>query len=127
MARMSVGIMSHNEARSFFINAADRRPRPNGVKIGHNTYLHPVYETAVPSYAIRYHDTDIVTIRPDNTYVLNSGGYRTVTTKQRIASLAPGCLYQKNNIWLLGGFASDDGKTYEFYDGIRIDKNGREV
>src|SRR5947207_166547 len=99
MARMSVGILTHAQARDYFIKAADKRPRPYGVKIGHNTYLHVRYETAVPSYAIRYHDTDIVTILPDDTYVLNSGGYRTATTKQRIAALAPGRLYQKDFTW----------------------------
>lgn len=33
---------------------------------------------------IRYHDTDVLTFQPNGWIVLNSGGYRTSTTKARI-------------------------------------------
>lgn len=142
MARLSVGILSYAEAATFFTNAADRRSRPNGVKIGHNTWLDVRYTTQsfggirvpVTHYAIRYHETDIVTILPDDTYILNSGGFQHHTggngfnfsarpsssTKQRINALAPGNLYQQAYGWYLS-----DGTT--FFDGIRIDSTGRVV
>jgi len=50
-------------------------------------------------YAIRYWDTDVVTIHEDNTYTLNSGGYLTMTTKERINEYSPGRLYQNKGLW----------------------------
>ena len=37
-----------------------------------------------PSYAVQFHATDVVTIHPDGTFEVNTGGWNTVTTWQRI-------------------------------------------
>lgn len=113
MARMAVGILTH----------ADARKTLNGkgtIRIGHNTTLGVRYDTAVPSYAIRYHETDIVTIRPDGTYVLSSGGWHTPTTKQRINAMSPTWVYQHAYGWFL-----KDGTS--FYDGMTVDSMGEIV
>lgn len=66
------------------------------------------------SQAIRYHDTDVVTFLPNGNKILNSGGFRTRTTKDRIVEHAEVRLYQENYIWYL--ILID--KIIEFYDGI---------
>lgn len=61
-----------------------------------NTYLYKRDENA---YAVQLHLTDVVTIRRDGTFVLNSGGWRTPTTKERINNYAPCTIQQMGGIW----------------------------
>jgi len=70
------------------------------------------------SSAIRFHNTDIITFRTDNKIVLNSGGYRTVTTKERINKFAPVRLYQNKGLWYLNGESL-------FYDNCIINDKGQ--
>lgn len=75
-------------------------------------------------YAVQLHSTDIVTIHPDSTYTLNSGGWLTPTTKSRINDYIPGYgIYQRNGLWYIDA----DGQTYNYVDGLRIDANGKPV
>lgn len=71
--------------------------------------------------AIRLHCTDVVKVYPDGTYVLNSGGWQTVTTKQRINTFSPANVYQKDWTWYLW-----PGDTL-FEDGIRVNSSGKVV
>ena len=68
-------------------------------KIANNTYE---LITATYERVIRLHNTDILTFTGDKV-VLNSGGYRTVTTKRRLNRYLPDNIkvYQKNGIWLV--------------------------
>jgi len=75
-------------------------------KIGNNTYA-----TILPgsgSVVIRLHETIVVTIYPDDAVKVNSGGYRTSTTKNRINKYSPVKVYQKNHQWYF-----DDGRKFE--------------
>lgn len=72
------------------------------------------------SYGIRYHATVVVTISRNGSYKLNSGGYRTKTTKLRINDWSPATVYQKDCKWYLA-----DGRP--FTDGMTVDSNGREI
>jgi len=56
------------------------------MKIANNTFER--YE-ANGDRVIRLHETDIMTFHKDGTVTLNSGGYRTVTTKRRMNQLLP--------------------------------------
>lgn len=72
--------------------------------------------------AVRYHTTDIVTEMND-VITLNSGGWKTVTTKDHINQYGKQLgdfpyLFQSNHQWLLG--------TGIFYDGIQF-KNGQQI
>jgi len=67
--------------------------------------------------AVRLHSTDIVTWSPDGSAVLNSGGWRTPTTKSRINDATPARLYQKGGVWYHG-----DG--HPFADGDTINADG---
>ena len=68
--------------------------------------------------AIRLHNTDIVIIK-DNSYILNSGNYRTPTTKDRINKYSPARISQNNGQWFIKG--------YLFYDGIEINQSGEVI
>lgn len=70
--------------------------------------------------AIKLHDTDIVTINDNGRIGLNSGGWLSVTTKERIKRYTPARISQKNGIWYMG-----DGSI--FYDGMIIGLDGLPV
>ena len=67
------------------------------------------------SEAIRLHDTDVVTFNKSNV-TLNSGTWRTPTTKSRINDHSPVQVSQSKGIWYVGG--------HVFYDGITFDSEG---
>ena len=68
---------------------------------------------------IRLHQTDIITIKPNGNQILNSGGWKTPTTKERINYYSNARIYQEKGVWYIG--------ECMFYDGIEIDKNGKIV
>lgn len=79
-------------------------------KIGNNTRAEIGPDGSV---AIILHSTPVVTIHPDNTVTLRSGGWRTHTTKDRINKYSSVKVYQRNYEWFL-----EDGS--EFFDGVRV-------
>lgn len=92
------------------------RGRNGTKKIANNTYLVPLEDGAV---AVRLHDTNVLTILPDNSYILNSGGWQTVTTKARINEFSSARLCQKNGLWTVSGIP--------FYDGMKVDAMGNPI
>ncbi len=86
---------------------ADRR------KIGNNTYAEILYDNTV---AIKLHNTYVVKINPNGTYTLNSGGWQTVTTKDRINQYSPVRVYQRDFTW----YVKINGKEYPFMDGMVV-------
>lgn len=87
MAGMSPRIQSYESARQFLEGA---RSKEAGRPVANNTR---VFERMAPdgtlSYAIRLHNTDVVTYLPGGQIILNSGGWPTVTTQDRISSFSP--------------------------------------
>ena len=69
--------------------------------------------------AIRFHDTDILTFKADNV-TLNSGGWLTKTTKDRLNEYLPSGVYiqQKDFKWYV--IDSRDNTKKDFYDGMII-------
>ncbi len=65
--------------------------------------------------AIRYHETDVVTYHRDGPAILDSGGWRTATTKTRMCDYGPVPVWQERGLWYVGG----TGAIY--FDGIQID------
>lgn len=61
--------------------------------------------------AYRLHDTDVVTFHPDNTATLDSGGWMTNTTRDRMSLVAN--IGQRKHVWYLNG-------DVQYFDGIRI-------
>lgn len=72
---------------------------------------------------VRYHATDVVVASTGGTVTLNSGGWRTATTKRRINSFLPAgwSLYQRRHEWFL---RSPAGGEVPFADGITLLPNG---
>jgi len=77
---------------------------------------------------IRLHLTDIMTFKANGDIVLNSGGWQTVTTKERMNKYLPfgWNLTQSKNVWCLGKGCWNDPerKEYVYQDGITILSTG---
>ena len=86
------------------------------------------YIRADGSKVIRLHLTDIITFNPDGSCTLNSGGWQTVTTKDRMNKYTPAGwnVYQSKSIWYLkNGYWNDPkSKEYAYADGITIHPDG---
>jgi hypothetical protein len=67
--------------------------------------------------AIRLHNTNVVTFAGKK-IILNSGGWRTSTTKNRINTFSPARISQNRGLWYL-----DNGKL--FYDNCVINAKGK--
>jgi len=98
--------MTYAEAVSMVHGKTNRKER----KIGNNTYAEIGYDDSV---SIRLHGTAVVRFYPNGTVKLNSGGWRTSTTKDRINKYSPVKVYQKKYEWYL-----QDGA--EFADNILV-------
>jgi hypothetical protein len=97
-------------------------------KLAGNTYLYRIDRDRL---GIRLHNTTIVEIHADGTFTLNSGGWLTAVTMDRISENSPARLTGRNaqrrrnsedieGVWWL----RFDGKVVPFFDGIRIDAYG---
>lgn len=84
-------------------------------KLCNNTYL----ERRGKDIAVRLHATDVITFSPNGDITLNTGGWNTVTTKDRING------YQPHHVWSERGtlFLSAYGRKYVFESGITVRKN----
>jgi hypothetical protein len=87
-----------------------------GRKLAHNTY---VEQDADGSIGVRFHSTRILTFHAEGTFTVNTGGYRTVTTKQRLNALLPNGyrIYSERYVWDIttpeGTFPFGDGDTWK--------------
>lgn len=88
-------------------------------KVANNTYARLDSNGAI---VIRYHDTDVVTLFYDGAIRLDSGGWKTLTTKERLNWFLPYSIrvYQESGIWYL----SDNKEVYLFEDGLTISASG---
>lgn len=90
-------MLTYAECESLW--ALQRGPRSGIVRLDNNTVL---YKKPDDSFAVRLHNTEVVTIYPDGSYRLDSGGYRTVTTKDRINRYGPVRVYAERGVWYFG-------------------------
>jgi hypothetical protein len=90
-------------------------------KVDNNTYLEKLQDGSI---GLRLHDTHVVKYLPDDTVVLDSGGWRTVTTKDRINNYAPIRLWQNKGIWYVNTFLK--GPSFFYEDKMKI-KGGQVV
>jgi len=72
---------------------------------------------------IKLHNTVILLFFRDDSVVLDSGGWQTVTTKERMNRYLPSgySIYQEQSIWYL---SHSDGRV-AFADGMRIGRDGK--
>lgn len=93
--------MTHAEATQLVLGKTNRGQR----KVGNNTYAFIETDGTV---AIELHGTKVVRFLTNGLVELNSGGWQTSTTKDRINKYSPVGVYQKNFEWFL-----DDGTPFE--------------
>lgn len=89
-------------------------------KLGNNTWVFERQDANGDScVVIILHSTPIVTYHENGTVTLNTGGYRTVTTKARMNEVLPQFIRvsQIRNEW----FVYVHGEREKYYDGIRLD------
>lgn len=86
--------MTHTEATKMVLGKTNRSQR----KIGNNTYAYIQHDGSV---AIELHGTKVVVLYPNGLVKLNSGGWRTHTTKKRINQYSPVRIYQEKYQWYL--------------------------
>lgn len=101
--------MNHAEAIKMVKGKRNAKRR----KIGNNTYAEILHDNSV---GIMLHSTYVVKIHEDNTYTLQTGGWQTVTTKDRINQYSPVRVYQRNYEW----FVKINGKEYPFMEGMVV-------
>jgi len=92
---------------------ADVTDAVNVKRIANNTVK---YERMNGDVVYRLHNTDIVTKHSDGTFTLNSGGWKTITTKDRINLYAPAHVYSGNGTWYV--------EKIPFFDGMRVNADG---
>jgi hypothetical protein len=94
-----------------------------------------VRETAVGNMAVRFHNTDVITVQPDDSFVVSCDGwFRSPTTRICLndafrkffypvpglhVSVYNGVKYSKNQ-----PIVSVNGKEYRYYDGITFSASG---
>lgn len=91
-------------------------------KLANNTYL----ERRGENIAVRLHETDVLTFAPDGSVTLDSGGWKTVTTKARMNEyLGHGLrISQSRGQW----YVYDYSKRMDiavYADGMRITSDGK--
>jgi hypothetical protein len=106
--------MTHAEAVRLVRGKTKRLTR----KLGNNTWgvIH-----ANGDVGIILHSTEVVTIHTDGTYTIRSGGWRTVTTKDRICKYCPYYVTQRKWEWFVGYYDGDrHHDVIPFEDGMRL-------
>lgn len=86
-------------------------------KVGNHTYLKR--EGSV--IHLRLHSTDIITWHVDGRVVLFTGGWNTLTTKDRLNQYGPIRIHSHKGTWIF----SDGPIEYEFRSNMTVYKNGR--
>lgn len=74
--------------------------------------------------AIRLHNTNIITFKNNGDIILNSGGWKTLTTKDRLCKFTPFIVYQDKGVWYVNVTKDYKKEGIPFYDGITFDSKG---
>jgi hypothetical protein len=127
----NIAMMNYDKANSL-LQGRNKESR----KLGNNTYLirHPGHltrpgDTKGECITVRLHDTDIVTYHTNGNIILDTGGWKTVTTKDRMNKYTPFCIYQDKGIWYMnasGSPYSNEGrkKSIPYFDNMVLNTDG---
>ncbi len=113
---------SYNQLNHYLSLGRNKDDRP----IANNTR---VIRRSEHSIAIRLHETDILTFHSNGAIQFFTGGWKTVTTKDRINRFAPSgiSIYSEKFLWYLKIGDWQSGKRYLFEDAMWIDANGNVI
>lgn len=103
------------EAADALLSGRNRDSR----KLENNTYLIRIDDKTI---GVRLHNTHVVKFHKDGRIILNTGGWRTVTTKDRINGYAPVSVFQRKYEWYVA-FGHDWHNAVEFEDGMDVSVN----
>lgn len=84
----------------------------NRRKIANNTWAEIEPESG--RIMVKFHDTNIIRAFPNGYWFLTNGGFKTVTTKQRLNRFTPFQVWQKNHVW----YTRKNGEDIEFDAGV---------
>lgn len=112
--------MLYHEAESLFRKA---RNKDRGARLRGREGRTRLVKTE-RGYGIQYCATVIIEILQSGEYILNSGGYRTRSTKAKINEFSPARLHQTAHVWYVH---TESGEPVPFQDGIKIDAEGKPV
>lgn len=113
MAIFKASIKSYKDAEAF-LGGKDER------KIGHNTWVRRGNDiNGVGLIEVVYHKTPVVGYLSHGSIVLNTGGWLTVTTKDRINQLSPIPVFNVKGEWFVTVLHEGGGRCITPYrDGI---------
>ena len=75
--------------------------------------------------AVHYHETDVVTFHEDGPTVLNSDGWRTLATKDRMNKYSAANLLQSKGLWYVGDTPwNKEGQSVLYFDSIEVSDSG---
>jgi len=114
--------MSKHELPYSFADCVELLAKRNTKKLKNNTYLEKIDEK---TFGIKFHDTYVVKIFDSGLYELNTGGYKTKTTKVRMSEFSPIAVCQKRGEWFIFNYKKNT--TIPFYNGVMVDKNGEKI
>lgn len=89
-----------------FKTAGEKLGNRDRKKLENNTYLVRVDDK---TFGVKLHNTIVVYIHQNGRFTLDTGGWRTNTTKDRINRYGPASVHQNNNIWYIGQGIFEDG------------------
>lgn len=76
-------------------------------------------------YALRHHNTNIIEARLDHTgqdfYILNNGGWYSITTKKHLNTYGPVRIYQSKGQW----YYNDTIANVPYVNGLKFKPNGQ--
>jgi len=99
-------------------------------KLTHNTYLEC---NSDGSFGVRLHSTQVVVFHPDGRRVLDSGGWLTVTTKDRMNQCLRSysdpqsfTIYSEKGIWYVatGNYSAGTDTRWAYEDGFTLHSDG---
>lgn len=100
-----------------FAQCEEKLAKRDRKKLENNTYLEKLDDS---TFGVRLHSTYVVKVHKNGNYTLDSGGWQTPTTKDRITNYSPARIHQSRGIWYFR-----DGST--FSDGCRVKPTGELV
>ena len=113
LASYQADILTAEKLREYIAGGRNKQARA----IANNTTARILDDGRV---AIRLHQTDIITFETGGNITLNSGGWLSVTTKERLNRYTQAGITQRAGVWYMA-----DGSL--FYDGITITPEGAPI
>jgi hypothetical protein len=107
--------MDYATASAFLSGGRNQSSRP----IANNTRVERIDAETI---GIKLHDTYVVKIHSDGSFQLYSGGWYTVTTKDRINTYAPARVASDRGRWYV--YSNDWATRTPFFEGIAVDASG---